>query len=102
MILRPDRVEAAAMACEDLAERLERCGQASTRILDDAAKALCWVPLSHPLRFPRDQVLEMAWTICRGRAEAESLREFAAELRDWDPAPVLAVHRALAEARRAA
>ena len=77
----PDRPEAAAVACEDLAEQLGRGVIPTAARIQDVATSLDWVPLPHCERDPVDRVLDMAAAVRAGKAAADGLRALAAALR---------------------
>lgn len=80
----PDRVEAAAGLLESLAS-----DPSNARLRADAANALVWIPLPHPMRAGDDEVQRFAVEIQHGRGdrlprtpiEPAEMRAFAARLR---------------------
>ena len=86
--MKPCPAEAAAVACESLADAMDR-GRVGDRYRKDIAAAVYWVPNAHPMRQGDDEVLRMARAIEAGnatQATQDSLRAFAARLREGAPA----------------
>ena len=79
-------IAAAASACRDLADYIDRSGAASSRFLAHVAGCLRMVPATHPMRRdPRDggtvdRIAEMVGIILRGEAKTLALLLFAHDL----------------------
>jgi len=76
-------IAAAAEACRDLADYIDRSGAASSRFLRHVAGCLRWIPRDHCLRRqtcagrPVDRVDELFNAILAGKAQPDELRAFA-------------------------
>jgi len=77
----PDRPEIAAVACEGLAEQIERAFSHSPTYVQYLAGLLDFVPITHPERLHEDRVLAMAAKVRDGTATADELRALAVTLR---------------------
>jgi len=77
----PDRPEAAAVACDGLADLLDGGYTPTANCVQYVATNLDWVPLTHCERDPVDRVLDMAAAVRAGKATAADLRALAAALR---------------------
>lgn len=73
-----ERPEAAAVACEGLADRLERGETPTAAHVDHVAACLRWIPTTHRGRAP---ALELASAVETGTATTGALRACAADLR---------------------
>lgn len=83
--MKPCPAEAAATACESLADAMDR-GRVDDRYRKDIAAAVYWIPNTHPMRQGDDDVLRIARAIEADEATPDGLRAFAARLREGAPA----------------